>query len=95
MKDKFLSTHSFYIGFCLWSGRQVIVKGMVGMKKEPDTLIIGIIMEVLEETTVEMEDLYNNSWKSYIPMYPRNTSSPSGMCITVGRHLPTIDTLEI
>ena len=31
------------------------------MKKEPDTLIIGIIMEVLEETTVEMEDLYNNS----------------------------------
>ena len=31
------------------------------MKKEPDTLIIGIIMEVLEENTVEMKDLYNNS----------------------------------
>lgn len=65
------------------------------MKKEPDTLIIGIIMEVLEENTVEMEDLYNNSWKLYIPMYPRNSYSPSGMCITVGRDLQTINTLEI
>jgi len=30
---------------------------MVEMKKEPDTLIIGIIIEVLEKNTVEMEDL--------------------------------------
>lgn len=38
------------------------------MKKEPDTLVIGIVIEVLEKNTVEMEDLYNSSWKLYIPM---------------------------
>ena len=64
----FLSPHPFYFGFSLWSGREVIVKGMLGMKKEPDTLIIGIVIEVLEKNTVEMEDLYNSSWKLYIPM---------------------------
>lgn len=63
----FLSLHPFYFGFSLWSGREVIVKGMAGMK-EPDTLIIGIIIEVLEKNTVEMEDLHNSSWKLYIPM---------------------------
>ena len=52
----FLSLHPFYFGFSLWSGREVIVKGMAGMK-EPDTLIIGIIIEVLEKNIRVWEEM--------------------------------------